>query len=160
MSWKKLNGQTPKGVKVIGDPTMPATRWWNIIFLLLFYWKKVVIFKVLSTGTTRFYMVGFKSASGEQKICTKILFYDRFAVKVERENYTFFAYETSGDKLFETEIPIIFIGATSKKICHLISRYYNQIGRQKPRPFLFLKSRESIPGYPLFIILYSLFLIP
>lgn len=113
MNWKKFNYKV-SGVKVNGDPTMPATHWWNIIFLL-FYWKKVAIFQVKSADTPTPYMVGFKAANGNQKICTKILTAPKFGVKIGKEGCTFFAIETSGDKFFEGEIPIKLVRITIKK---------------------------------------------
>lgn len=93
--WEKVNGTRITGTAAEGDPTVPATRWWNLPFLLRFYWKKVTVFEVILPSKDGWipdigYRVGYKTDRGVTLVCNTILRGMLFRVRNGREDCTFF----------------------------------------------------------------------
>ena len=99
MSWKEFKGSV-KGVKVDGDSTMPATKWYNWAFLAWFRWNKVAVLRVPESAKDGF-RVGYVPVMGKAMFDTNIKTGSTFSMKEGREPCTFFALDLNGN-----EIPI------------------------------------------------------
>ena len=106
MSWKTFSGQVT-GVKVDGDPTVPATRWYNHLWLLAFGWKKVAVFDIANAGPGA--RVGYRPFTGEAMLCTVPLENEMFRVRIGHEACTFFVVDKD-----DKEVPIHLVKVTTK----------------------------------------------
>lgn len=97
--WERVNVEGVRGVRVEGDPDMPATTWWNVGFLDHFVWKTVVVFEV--PKRTKIYSAGFLLPTGESYVYQQKNSGQYFSQKVGREPVKFFALGPDGK-----EIPI------------------------------------------------------
>jgi len=105
MTWKVFEGKV-QGLNVAGDPAMPATKWWNKWFLLLFVWKKQ---SVLRVRVNQAYRLGFIPRKGKPRILTNKLAYSELKVRNGREDCIFFAVGVDGK-----EVPLELVEQTSK----------------------------------------------
>jgi len=96
MGWKYCRYKV-KGIRVIGDPSVPPTRWWNHLYLRLFVWKQVSIFRV--PEGSRLYVVGYRPQNGLALMTTDYYGDSLFAVRSGREDCTFFAIGSDGAEL-------------------------------------------------------------
>lgn len=106
MSWKKCDGNFV-GINVEGDPSMPHTKWWNILWLLFFGWQKVVVMRV---NTAHTYHVGYRDFRGKTMLCDERMWKNYFRAKVGREDCTFFAVNEHG-----REVNLEVLTYTTKK---------------------------------------------
>ena len=104
--WHPYHGGA-RGTKVPGDPTVPATRWWNAWFLRRFRWKKVVVFAPQAPPHTA-YRIGFRDAWGNAFVLDRMATDAQFAMRLGHEECTFFALSRHG----ETEIPLRGVAVT------------------------------------------------
>ncbi|KAA0205545.1 hypothetical protein EDM68_05390 [Candidatus Uhrbacteria bacterium] len=103
--WKHYTGRVT-GMRLDGDPKVPATRWWNHLYLLLFVWREITILEV-PEGAAPF-RVGYKDDFGRAKCRTRPVYSRRFAVSHGHEPCTFFAVLYDG-----TEVPLRIVERTS-----------------------------------------------
>jgi len=105
--WQRYDKQV-KGCTVEGDPAVPATRWWNHLWLLWWGWKTVAVFEVYTTDQQ--FLVGYRDQWGLAMINTSPLNagqspdatwkgWPRFNVLVGREGCTFFVVDMNGNEL-------------------------------------------------------------
>lgn len=106
MSWKNHDGKFV-GIMIEGDPSMPHTKWWNILWLLFFKWQRVV---VLKANTVHPYYIGFRDFNGKTMLCNDRMWKTCFRAKVGREDCCFFAVNDRGQ-----EINLEVVAYTTKK---------------------------------------------
>lgn len=104
--WHPYHGGA-RGTKVPGDPTVLATRRWLTWFFRRFVWKKAVILRPEIKADTR-YRIGFRNAWGDAFVMDRMSVDARFALRIGREECTFFALNRSG----ETEVPLHIVATT------------------------------------------------
>ena len=95
--WRTYSGRVD-GLLLKGDPKVPATTWWNQLFVRL-YWNEVTILEV--PDDIKDYRVGYIPQFGPTKYLTTVLHAPRFAVRHGREDCKFFAVMLDG-----TELPL------------------------------------------------------
>ena len=96
MAWKVYNVRKILGTFVSGDPSVPPTRWWSHLFLLLFWWKMKTIF---FARTLCEYRVGYIPQDGKPRLRAKPVGVKMFAVRNGREDRTFFAVNKNGEEV-------------------------------------------------------------
>lgn len=107
-NWEIFQGSIT-GTPVDGDLTAPPTRWWNHLFLALWGWRAVAVFKVGEADAAAGYRVGYKpSTGGPAKLKTHASHAPSFRMKVGRDDCTFFAVGPGGK-----EIPLQFVAFTN-----------------------------------------------
>lgn len=104
--WQEFSGKVT-GTMITGDRDVPATYWWNVPLLILFFWRTVQVFEVPS-GVTK-YQVGFIPFEGQPKLREKPVTTPEFAVRIGREDCRFFALDMRG-----VELPLIPFKRTRK----------------------------------------------
>ncbi|OGL66783.1 hypothetical protein A2856_03390 [Candidatus Uhrbacteria bacterium RIFCSPHIGHO2_01_FULL_63_20] len=115
MSWKKFDGSVT-GTKVDGDPSVPATKWYNIWWLWLFGWKKVVVLKVdaelvLKPGGALMdpLYFGYQNIWGKAEVNDTPLTDITFLARRGREKCIFFVVDGDGK-----EVPLRVVTLTTK----------------------------------------------
>jgi len=98
--WKKFDPSAIKGTKMPGDRDVPPTTWWNVLWLKFFVWKSVATFKVVSQDAKRGYRLGYKAHDGTCRLLSKVLHDDEIAVRMGREDCTFFAIDADGQEIW------------------------------------------------------------
>lgn len=99
MFWERHTKRV-EGVLVPGDPSVPPTRWWNRIFLALWRWKTVAVFRFvdpLDAGNG--YSVGFVPSQGPAMTEPRVSYDTRFRMKVGHEPCRFFAINLGGNEV-------------------------------------------------------------
>lgn len=97
--WKKFDPTAIRGISIIGDHEVPPTTWWNIHWLKYFVWKTAAIFRISPADAERGYCLGYKAIGGTGRLLTKVLKDQEVAVRVGRENCTFFAIGPEGREI-------------------------------------------------------------
>lgn len=103
--WRVYDGKV-EGIRLEGDPKVPATRWWNHLYLLFFVWKEITILTA-PRGAAPF-RVGYIDAFGGKKCRAHPVYSREFAVRHGRESCTFFAVLHDG-----TEVPLGIVERTT-----------------------------------------------
>lgn len=83
-----------RGTKVPGDPNVPATWRRFTWFFRRFLWKKAVVLRPEVPPDTR-YRIGFRNAWGDAFVADQMSVHERFAMRIGREECTFFALNRS-----------------------------------------------------------------
>lgn len=104
--WKQYSGRV-YGLELKGDPTIPATTWWNMLILRWLFWSDVTVLEIPQDVT--FYRVGYIAQDREPMYFTTLLAGERFAVRHGREDCRFFAVMEDG-----TELPLKIIQRLKK----------------------------------------------
>jgi len=102
MTWVKFDASQIHGTRAKGDKTVPPTRWWNHLYLLLFRWRKVTVYLVPEEYTS--YRVGYKPETGPARILEEPLNSRRFAVRNGFEDCVFFAIDRDGHEIILLEL--------------------------------------------------------
>lgn len=105
--WKRFTGRVD-GIEVKGEPGMPASSWWKIPFLILFYWDTVQVFEM--TASVGRYRVGFVPFDGPTRLRSKPVLTRQFAARIGREDCRFFAVDNDG-----TELPLKAVRRMKKR---------------------------------------------
>jgi hypothetical protein len=100
MSWKKFSTEFA-GISVEGDPSVPKTHWWNILWLLFFGWRQVVVLRAVTLHSFR---VGFRDHNGKTMLCSRELVCTRFRVKIGHESCHFFAIDNKNREVKLEEV--------------------------------------------------------
>ena len=106
MSWSVFAEDPAKvgGILLKGDPKVPATRWWNHLYLLWWVWKDVSVIEIANAGYKPPYSIGYIPFSGKAKVWSEEFRGRRFAVRHGREDCTFFVLDCYG---FPAELRVI-----------------------------------------------------
>jgi hypothetical protein len=94
MGWLTFNGPA-KGVTVDGDPSVPATKWYNHLWLLAFGWKKVAVLLVEGEFEPRC-TPGYRNAWGQAQVRDEPLTTSTFRVRIGHEACAFFVLDKDG----------------------------------------------------------------
>lgn len=92
--WKKFSKEIKNGELVKGDKTAPPTRWWNILWLLFFGWKKQAVLNNVMLG--RACRVGYRDFHGKTMLNSEFTYERRFRVRIGHEDCTFFGIDADG----------------------------------------------------------------
>lgn len=106
MTWKKFEGNVV-GTRVEGDPSVPPTRWYNHLWLLMFGWKKVAVFMAMNASAPA--RVGFRPFRGDAMLREEPLDRGTFRVRIGHEACTFFVVGDDGK-----EIPLELLKVTTR----------------------------------------------
>jgi hypothetical protein len=107
--WKKFpSALAMHGTLVRGDQHAPPTKWWNILWLILFGWTKVAVLRVETVPAEGWY-IGFRDFAGKQQMRMVPIMQNEIRMRIGREDCTFFA--TTKDV---TEIPLQCISVQEK----------------------------------------------
>lgn len=88
------------GAHVEGDKNVPATKWWNHLWLVLAGWKTMVVFQVMDEAKAEAgYRVGYKDKFGRCKVCHVVSNSRKFKMLIGHEGCTFFAVDLDGNEL-------------------------------------------------------------
>lgn len=96
--WKQYYGHA-EGIKINGDPTVPMTTWFNLIWLKYFRWNKVSILRIPADKAQMGYRIGYRPFKGPAKIKIQALFDDLVAILNGHEDCTFFAEDMNGEEI-------------------------------------------------------------
>ena len=92
--WKRYSSgiDTKEAVYIEGDKSVPKTRWWNHLWLLLYRWRTVAIFEIVHDDLFYVgYQPGFRTIKDEvyvlqnHEVCEK-----RFGMLIGHEACEFF----------------------------------------------------------------------
>jgi hypothetical protein len=97
--WKKSDLSDVRGVAIVGDLEVPPTTWWNSLWLKFFIWKTAAVFMVVPADAKRGYRLGYKAIAGKCLLQTMVLHDEVIAVRIGRENRTFFAVGLDGREI-------------------------------------------------------------
>ncbi len=87
-----------KGRFMFGDGDVPPTHAWNVWVLRTFFWKWTV-FRVPFNEARRGYQVGFIPDQGMPQVKDEVGHSSHFAMRIGRENCTFFAIRPDGSEI-------------------------------------------------------------
>jgi len=92
--WRRTH-RTYLGIIVPGDKTVPPTRWWNHLWLLLWGWKCYAFFSVRYVPSDG-YFVGFRDFTEKTMIQSVKQTSPEFRVRIGYEDCEFFAINAKG----------------------------------------------------------------
>lgn len=98
--WNTFDGAVT-GLKIEGDPSVPATKWYNHPYLAMWGWKTVAVFEAQTDGE---YFYGYKPFEGDSQVSSTPMTSKRFKMKVGHEACTFFTVDKDGKEVALTLI--------------------------------------------------------
>ncbi|MCX6785629.1 MAG: hypothetical protein NTZ18_02115 [Candidatus Komeilibacteria bacterium] len=95
-----------KGMVIEGDREVPPTKWYNILWMLLFGWKTVAVLSAQSEEEE--WYIGFEDFHGNWMLCQTPILDNNIAVKIGRESCRFFAISGPKPELMQ-ELPLTLV---------------------------------------------------